>query len=93
MDREEATSILARQLMPYRAIPYAQLATLIGTVETAEITAPSGTRYQLEFEIFWDSEPKGDIRVLGSIDDGGLWAFFPLSLDFIVAPDGTLVGE
>lgn len=93
MDREEATSHLAQQLLAYRAMPYAQLATLIGTVETAEIRAPSGTLYQLEFQFFWDSEPKGDIRVLGSIDDGGLRAFFPLSQDFIITPDGTFVGE
>jgi hypothetical protein len=33
------------------------------------------------------------ILVVGSIDDGGLRAFFPLSSSFIMARDGTFVGE
>jgi hypothetical protein len=31
--------------------------------------------------------------VLASIDDGGWSAFIPLTDDFIIAPDGSFVGE
>lgn len=94
MDKEEARSVLARHLSEYRAVPYAELAGRIGTTETAEVLAPSGATYQLEFQFFWDSEPNRDIRVLGAVGDGGLRTFInPLSDDFIVAPDGTFVGE
>jgi hypothetical protein len=41
----------------------------------------------------WDDRTGGDLRVIGSIDDGGWRAFRPLSSDFIVRPDGTFVGE
>lgn len=94
MDKEEAGLVLAQHLSGYRAIAYADLAGRIGTTETAEIEAPSGAAYQLEFQFFWDSKPNGDVRVLGAISDGGLRTFInPLSDDFIMAPDGTFVDE
>ena len=49
--------------------------------------------YQGEIRVFWDAEPDGAIRVMASIDDGGWRAFVPLTEDFILAPDGTFVGE
>jgi hypothetical protein len=53
----------------------------------------SGTRYQVEITAFWDSGKPGNLRVLAAIDDGGWRAFKPLSTDFIMAPDGSFVGE
>jgi hypothetical protein len=44
-------------------------------------------------QAFWDNRPNGNVRILGCADDGGLRAFVPLSDSFIVAPDGTFVGE
>lgn len=49
--------------------------------------------YQGEVQVFWDDKPNGAIRVMASIDDGGWRAFVPLTADFILAPDGTFVGE
>jgi hypothetical protein len=59
----------------------------IGTIETPEVIGVSGTRYQIEIEPIWDAMPGGAIRVLGAIDDGGLHAFVPVTLDFLVAPE------
>jgi hypothetical protein len=92
MDKQEARSIAREQLAPYRRRPYADLVSMIGKVVHSEVTAPSGTRYQFEIQAFWDDKPNGDVRVMCSIDDMGWRAFFPLSDDFIMAPDGTFVG-
>jgi hypothetical protein len=54
---------------------------------------PTDRRYQLELVCVWDSQPRGDVRVMASIDDGGLRAFVPLGRDFIKRPDGIVVGE
>jgi hypothetical protein len=93
MDDKEAESILTQHLSLYRAVPYPGLVQRIDTVEVTEVTAPSGAVYQLEFQFFWESSPNREIRVLGSIDDGGFRAFKPLCDDFIIAPDGSFVGE
>jgi len=45
-------------------------------------------------QAFWDSPRQpGNLRVIVAIDDGGWRAFRPLSADFIVASDGSFVGE
>lgn len=95
MDTAEAKGILMRELAKFRAKPYSELVGLIENVQTLELTAPSGTWYQLEFEATWDdpSKPNEVLRVFGSIDDGGIRAFSPLSEDFLMAPNGAFIGE
>ena len=93
MDDNEARALLAERLGRYREYPHGRLAELVGSCETEDRPGPTGTMYQLEFQFFWDAGPGGDVRVVGSIDDGGLRAFAPLCEDFIKAPDESFVGE
>lgn len=72
---------------------YSELVGLRGRPQTAELRGASGNSYQVEVEIHWDGHPGGAVRVLGSIDDGGLRSFRPISQDFILASDGRFVGE
>jgi hypothetical protein len=90
MDTVEARAILERELTRYRAVPFAELAGRIGAEDCYVRIAPSGVEYQLEVQFFRDS--KDTIVVVGSIDDGGLRAFFPLCSSFIMARDGTIDG-
>jgi hypothetical protein len=94
MDKEEARALLAEQLGRYRAKTYAELKGLIDEIDAFEITGKDGVSYQVEIHLYWDVKPEGNICVGGSIDDG-TWrgAFSPVTLDFIMAPDGTFVGE
>jgi len=57
------------------------------------VVAESGVQYQVEVQAFWDGRQPGNLRVIIAIDDGGWRAFSPLSTDFIVASDGSFVGE
>jgi hypothetical protein len=93
VDKNEAQAILSDHLAEYRKRTYAKLLPLLEQPETAEIIADSGAWYQLEFQAVWDDRSKQTLRVIGSIDDGGFRAFLPLSDDFIVAADGTFIGE
>jgi hypothetical protein len=93
MNKEEAKSILTKLLGEYRAKTYSQLLCLVRTQDISKVTTESGTSYQLEFQAVWDDKKNGNIRVIGAIDDGGLWAFMPLTTDFIIAPNGEFVGE
>jgi hypothetical protein len=58
-----------------------------------EVIGESGTRYQFEVESAWDSRRSRALRVMVSIDDMGLSAVAPVSDDFIIRPDGSIVGE
>ena len=93
MNKDEAKSLLSQELSRYRELPYAELFSLIDHSETLERAAPSGVIYQIEMQVFVDDVPLQTLRVMGSIDDGGWRAFSPLSDDFILAPDGSFVGE
>ena len=74
-------------------MPYGDLVARIEKVETLEIPRNNNRPWQLEFLFYWDAEPNGNVRVIGSIDDGGLRAFVPLSDSFIKAPNGEFIGE
>ena len=93
MDMEQGREVLAQALAAYRARSYADLAARIDASVTSEVTGPDGQAWQIEIRIFWDDRPHGAVRVMGSIDDGGLRAFFPLTDSFILAPDGSFVDE
>jgi hypothetical protein len=95
MDKKEAHSILAEHLAHYRSRSYAELAAWVRErrIDTPEAVAPSGKRYQIEVQFIWDAKPDGDVRVSGSIDDGGIRAFLPLTDSFILSPEGRFVGE
>jgi hypothetical protein len=77
----------------YRLRSYAELVTLLGKPQAVPLRGGSGATYQLELEVNWDGRPGDALRVLGSIDDGGLRAVKRLCEDFILAPDGGVVGE
>lgn len=94
MDKEEAKRIIAERLGSFRKGPPSELVLMIDAEPlTEEFTAPSGNWYQIEIEAFWDDKPGGDVRVMGSIDDGGWRAFCPVSDSFIKSPSNRFVGE
>jgi hypothetical protein len=93
MDRIEALTLLESELARYRSRRYAELVQLLDEPVTADVTGPSGVVYQLEFQAFWDDGKDGNLRVIGSIDDGGWRAFVPLTRDFLVTPEDRFVDE
>jgi hypothetical protein len=93
VNNDEARRVLSEQLAPYRAWPYRALCARIGSDVVLEVSGPSGATYQIEIEVRWESRPNADVRVMGSIDDGGWRAFVPLIDSFIKAPDESFVGE
>ena len=96
MNREEAKEILASQLRALKKLSYAEFRSWVieRRIETPVAKGPSGTEYQIEIEARWESKSGEDIRVLASIDEGGLMSsLLPLCDSFIIASDGSFVGE
>lgn len=85
--------MLGQALNEYRKLSNEQMRARLGARNVLEIRGKSGTGYQVEIEVIWDNKPNGNIRVLGAIDDGRLRAYSPLTRSFILAPDGSFVGE
>jgi hypothetical protein len=91
MNKPEAQKILAEQLARFGT--YTELVPFVESkhVETQKIRGASGTTYQIEVQFFWDDKPEGVVRVSGSIDDGGIRAFFPLSQPLLVSRPDSVV--
>lgn len=86
MNTAEASTLLETQLTVWRARAYGELVAAVGTVTHLEIPAPSGARYQIDVEVVWDDVPRGPLRLIASIDDGGVRALFPLCRDALIYP-------
>jgi len=86
MNRLEAITILNHHLDHLESVGYAALAGQIGENLVFKTRDDTGADYQLELSILWDHHPNGAIRIVGSIDDGGLCAFFPLTSSRLVEP-------
>jgi len=93
MDKAEARETLALVMSKLRTRSYDDLRASVDEPRSEPIAAPSGVMYQLEVQVFWDDRQETNLRVMASIDDGGISSFKPLSDDFIIAPDGSFVGE
>ena len=91
MNNSEARKILDEHLRQWEQRGYDELARLAAVthIETPEQTGNSGTRYYMEIQFFWDSSPGGAVRVFGSIDDGGIRAYSPLSRCGLVYPESA----
>lgn len=86
MNRDEALAILRDHLDRLERLSFEALAARVGENDALEVRGGSGTGYQVELTILWDAVPGGAVRILGSVDDGGLRAFVPLSESRLVEP-------
>jgi hypothetical protein len=93
MDASEARLLLRQHMAHCRERTHAELAAAMGRIDIAEVRGGSGAIYQIEIQVLWDDKEQRNLRVLGAIDDGGVSAFRPLNEDFIMAPDGSVLGE
>jgi hypothetical protein len=91
MNKDEPKAILSDQLKSFTTHSYSELTAFIDKPVGVEIAGLSGAKYQIEINVFFDSKPGGDLRIIGSIDDGGWRAAIPLCDSLIMKPDGNLV--
>jgi hypothetical protein len=91
MNEQAANALIESELHRLEEWSYSELTALIGKVETKDLDGDDGKTYQIEIQAFWDSKKGGNVRVIVAADDGGWRAFKPLTGDFIMHPDGSLV--
>ena len=94
MDRHQAQQLAEETLAALRSRPYRDLVeTYLDRSEHRKEPGPRGAEFQIEVTALWDTGAPGDLRVMVSVDDGRWSAFKPLTTDFVMAPDGSFVGE
>jgi hypothetical protein len=96
MNKKEAKEVLIQELKHLQTKSIEELQVLIQSPEVILRDGAGGVSYQIEIQAFWDNprESGGDLRVVASIDDGGLIsAFFPISSDFLVDSAGDIKAD
>jgi hypothetical protein len=94
MDKSEAVALADARLSELQREPYQKLVDrLLRKPHCEDVVALSGRRHQLEIEAHWDDRKKRTLRVYVAVDDGGLRALMPLTRSFIIAPNGSFIGE
>ena len=92
MNKREATRLLRAEARKLRALPYPQLVDRLADKKLSlETVAPSGATYHIEAEGFWDDRAEHELRVVMSIDDGGLRTLLPITDSFTIAPNGAII--
>ena len=92
MDNVAAQKVLHEWVTKLRSVAYRELASRVDSVAETVIRSRHKLHYG-EVQVLWDDEPEGNIRVVVSVDDGGLRAFVPITESFVKSPTGDFVGE
>ena len=108
MTAGEKRAVLAEELDRYRRWPYDRLAAAVDRtcrdhshLSSREGFAADRTKWITHISVFWDSRPREDVRVIGDFTappNRPVAPFIPIYLpdvidSFIMAPDGSFVGE
>jgi hypothetical protein len=92
MDRIEASILLQEFLQDLKTRSFLELQELLSNPVCIERQGPSGVIYQIEYEAVWDFEPGGNLRLIASIDDGGLLsAMMPVTSGFLVPSQEEII--
>ena len=108
MNFDDKRLLLAKHLAPFRTWSYEALVAEIDRTRKAhdclhhtDGVFDDGTEFHMEFNVVWDDKPGCNVRVFAEIATtpqrpmfGFIPVFTPDAMDsFIMAPDGTFVGE
>jgi hypothetical protein len=93
----EAEAVFAAEVARWRATSWDELRGHLDDAVAYEVPGETGVGYQFEVLVLWDDPREATtLRVLITGDDGDGWKFSSRRMrndSFLVAPDGTFVGE
>jgi hypothetical protein len=95
MNKREQRELLDFYLAEYRQRPYQHLLRFADPKQGDHYVVPreSGDEAYVDVQGIWDDQGRGHLRILVSVYDKNVSAFIPATDDFIIAPDGSFVGE
>jgi len=90
MNKVVAYQLLSSELATYRALPYGELARLVGQSFSSRKRAEDALEYDVDIGVFWSNQGPGKILVdgmIGPVDWGSPMS--RLDVHFIVSPPNT----
>jgi hypothetical protein len=93
VDPIEALGVLSVEATKFAGRSHAELSALVEEPVHLQIIGPNGSEFQIEVSAVWDDKPGQTLRLLFSVDDGGVRAFVPLTRGALVPPGAVFDGE
>ena len=94
VDEGDARALVRAYIVAYSQRSYQDLVKLVGKRLTERIESPKGLTYDLQTEAFWSGAPEaGELFVALTINDADWVACVDLNDQFIMEPDGTIIGN
>jgi hypothetical protein len=86
MKKQRLEQLALQVLAPLEFLPYeeARKRATAKRMDTDEI-GEGDHRFQVEVQYLFDVGQSGAVRILVSVDDGGLTAFFPVTKDTLIS--------
>lgn len=89
----EARKVLDATIQEYRKLSYDELLKVFDGIRCFPVKTESGEEYLVEIQAVWDDKRKRDVRILFLISPADAPFSSSMSDSFIMAPDGTFIGE
>lgn len=93
MDRARAAEIAEQHIARLSTRSFEMLQLLVDEPERHEAQGTAGRIWQVDIEAFWELTPGGNLRVIVSVDGGGISAWVPVTRAFVISPSGAFVDE
>ena len=90
MDKTVAKEILESVALELASRDRDELAKLISSAEIRRVKSSSGQEYNVESTALWDDAENQTLRIMISVDDGGMRSFLPMSKSFLVMRSGEV---
>jgi hypothetical protein len=93
-DKQEARELLRNHLDSFKSLSSDEIRQRLADPmqHCVMVKGQSGTTYQVEVQAHWDRS-RGEVQLLGGIDDGRFRAFFPLSDSVIFRPAENTINK
>lgn len=94
MQKEKLKELLQNKIVELQRMPYGEFLSLIKKTEIGDPwciycgTFGSEDFHQFEIEAWVEDDKTFTLRVVVKVDDGGWKAFWPMSADFFITPEG-----
>ncbi len=92
MNRHEAYGALSRRLEEYRALPFAELQSLVGRQQRESARVESGEEIDLDILIAWVAEPH-QVLVRGIANSRSSFRLERLEEEITISREGSTVAE
>ena len=93
MVKKTAKKVALKELEKYKDMSFQNLTSLLGKIQTYEVSWDDDQFYSIEIHAVWDDKPDGNLRIFCDVSKGIWSSMFPHTECLLITPDGNFIEE